>query len=149
MKKVLGALFFFLLAFGVYAQSADKISEIIESEEITYGQSAWLAYSYAEEGGESADYGTALQSAVEKGWVSSGAVSDKPINLQELCGLFVKAAGMKGGLLFRLTKANRYAFKELKAVSVLDSAADPSMTVTGQNAVSILNACVKKAGGSK
>lgn len=149
MKKVFAALVFALAVFAAHSQSAEKISEILESGQINNEQSAWIACQYSQDVGESAGYSEALAKAVEKGWISSGAVASNPINLQDLCGLCVKACGLKGGLLYRISKANRYAFKELKAIGVLDSTADPSMTVTGQNALSILNACVKKAGGSK
>ncbi|MBQ7620447.1 MAG: hypothetical protein IJS51_10025 [Treponema sp.] len=149
MKKFAALILLSVFACLAYAQSAEKISQIIESQEISYGQSAWLALSYAEENGDQASYEQALSAATERGWLKSGAVSDSSISLQELCGIFVKAAGLKGGLLYRLSKADRYAFKELKANGTLDSAADPSMKVSGQNAVAILNACVKKSGGAK
>lgn len=149
MKKVWLALAFAALAFCAHSQSAEKISEIIEGDEISYEQAAWLAYSYAQEDGESASYEQALQAVIDKGWIASGAVAQNPISLKNLCGVFAKASGLKCGLFYRISKADRYAFKELKANGTLDSAADPSMTVSGQNAVSILNACAKKAGGSK
>lgn len=149
MKKFLALFLFALTAAAASAQSAEKITQIIDSGEITYEQSAWLACSYAQLIQDDADYGQAMSAAVEKGWVSSGAVAQNPIDLKDICGLFAKATGLKGGLFYRLTKANRYAYKEIKAMGVLDAAADPSMRVNGQNAVAILNACIKKTGGSK
>lgn len=149
MKKVAALIFFCLLSYVAAAQSAEKISQIIESDQITYGQSAWLACSYAYEDGESLSFEQALATATEKGWLKSGRVFDSPINLQELCGIFVKASGLKAGLFYKFTKADRYAFKELKANKTLDDAADPSMKVSGQNAMAILNACVKLSGEEK
>lgn len=149
MKKMLAALFFALAVFAAHSQSAEKITEIIESGEISNEQGAWIACQFSQDVADGASYSDAMTKATEKGWFPSGEVASNPITLQNLCGLCVKACGLKCGLLYRLTKANRYAFKELKANGILDSAADPSMTVTGQNALSILNACVKKAGGSK
>ena len=149
MKKILLALFVSFFALGAFAQSADKITEVIESNEITYEQGAWLCHSFAEENGEQASYSEAMEAAVRKGWISSGAVAQNPMALKELCGLCVKASGLKGGLFYRISKADRYAFKELKSNGILDSYSDPSMKVSGQNAVAILNGCIKKAGGSK
>ncbi len=149
MKKFAALVIFCLVAHAAFAQSAEKISQILESQEITYGQSAWLACSFGQIVSDDDGFEKALSEAVNKGWLKSGAVSESPASLQELCGLFVKATGLKCGLLYRLTKADRYAFKELKANGTLDAAADPSMKVSGQNALSIMNACVKKAGGSK
>ena len=149
MKKIFAALILTLAAFAVYAQSAEKISEIIESEEITNEQAAWIACQSAQILQDDAAYSEAMSSATQNGWLASGAVASNPISLKDYCGLCVKASGLKCGLFYRISKANRYAFKELKANGTLDGAADPSMKVTGQNALSILNACVKKAGGVK
>ena len=149
MKKTFAALIFLLAAIAAHSQDAQKISEIIESEQITNEQSAWIACQSAQVLDESASYSDALAFAVQKGWISNGAVSSNPINLKALCGLYVKASGLKCGLFYKISKADRYAFKELKAKGVLDSTADPSMKVSGQNALAILNACVKRAGGAK
>ncbi|MCR5046122.1 MAG: hypothetical protein K6A42_06065 [Treponema sp.] len=149
MKRFAALIAFFLLTYVVSAQSADKISQIIDSQEITYGQSAWLACSCATESGDKMSFEEAVSIAAKKGWIKDGFISDGTINLQELCGMFVKVSQVKCGLLYRITKSDRYAYKELRANGTLDSSADPSMKVTGPNAVAILNSCIKKAGGGK
>lgn len=149
MKKAFFAIVFFLGLFALHSQDAQKISEIIESQEISNEQAAWIACQSAQNMDEASDYSEALAKAVELGWISSGAVAESPMPLQDYCGLCVKASGLKCGLLYRITKSKRYAFKELKANGTLDLAADPGMTVNGQNAFAILNACIKKSGGAK
>ncbi|MCR5044950.1 MAG: hypothetical protein K6A42_00045 [Treponema sp.] len=149
MKRFAALIAFFLLAYVASAQSAERISQIISTKEITYGQCAWLACVSSQLIEDDADYDKALPIALEKGWIDSGAIVDKPIKLQKLCGLFVRSSGMKCGLFYRLTKSDRYAYKELKANGTLDFNADPAMNVSGQNAVNVLNGCLKKAGGKK
>ena len=51
MKKCLAALIFAAAALAVHAQSAQRISQIVESPELSYGQAAYIALSYAEMGG--------------------------------------------------------------------------------------------------
>ena len=58
-------------------------------------------------------------------------------------------AGMKGGLFYKLTKAPRYAFKELKALGFLDKEADPWKKISGQDAVNLFNVCVNYAEASR
>ena len=51
MKKCLAALIFAAAALAVHAQSAQRISQIVESPELSYGQAAYIALSYSEMGG--------------------------------------------------------------------------------------------------
>lgn len=150
MKKSLLAVILFAAAFAVHAQSAEKISQIVDSPELNYGQAAYLALAYSGDIEEDTSESEALTTAVQKNWIRSGAVDTTPINLGELSALYVNATGIKGGLFCRLTKnSTRYSFKELKALKLLDRAADPAMKVSGRNALSLFNSCVTKSEASK
>ena len=150
MKKVFAAVFFMAASFVIHAQSMESISQIVESPVINYGQAAYLALTYSGGIDEGATESEALYEAVKKDWIKSGASDVGQIRLGELCALYAKAAGIKGGLFCRLTKNSaRYSFKEFKALGLLDKAADPSMTVSGQNALSLFNSCIQAAEGSK
>lgn len=150
MKKMLGAIVIALaFACAANAQSVEKITEIIDSQETTFGQASYLALSYSEKIDEDASYQDALQTAVELGWVKDGAEASSSLNLKEYSALCVKAAGMKGGLFYKLTKAPRYAFKELKALGFLDKEADPWKKISGQDAVNLFNVCVNYAEASR
>lgn len=150
MKKVFAAVFFMAASFVIHAQSMESISQIVESPAINYGQAAYLALTYSGGIDEGASEAEALDAAVKKDFIKSGAVDVAAIKLSEFSALCLKATGLKGGLFYRVSgKSGRYAFKELKAMGLLDKAADPGMTVSGQNALSLFNACVKKAEGSK
>ncbi|MBO7121971.1 MAG: hypothetical protein J6V90_01660 [Treponema sp.] len=150
MKKILSILLLSLAGVAAYAQSAEKISQIVESQELTFGQAAYLALAYSGDIEEDVSEAEALEAAVKKNWIKNGAVDTAAIKLSELSALYLKATGIKGGLFYRVSgKSGRYAFKELKARNLLDKAADPAMTITGQNALSLFNSCVKIAEGSK
>lgn len=150
MKKFFFAIVFAAAALAVHAQSVEKINEIVESPEISYGQAAYLALSYSGDIDETAEIADALAAAVQKNWIKSGAVDTAAIKLGEFSALCVKATGIKGGLFCRLTKNSpRYSFSELKSLRILDKNADPAMKVSGQDALSLFNACVKITEGSK
>lgn len=153
MKKCLAALLFAAAALAAHAQSAQKITQIVESPELSYGQAAYIALSYSEMGNiieESSSDSDALEAAVQKKWIKSGAVVDVAIRLDELCALYVSAAGIKGGVLCGLIKNSpRYSFRELKALGLLDQYADPAMKIDGQNALNLFNACVQTAEGER
>ena len=152
MKKCFAALIFAAAALAVHAQSAQKISQIVESPELSYGQAAYIALSYsdAETMDESADDVQAFEAAFQRKWIKNGAVVQAAIRLDELCALYVSAAGIKGGVLCGLIKNSpRYSFRELKALGLLDQYADPAMKVDGQNALNLFNACVQAAEGER
>jgi hypothetical protein len=46
--------------------------------------------------------------------------------------------------MYRLTGAQRYAFKELKAKGVLPQTADPGMKISGRDAIGILNKLISE-----
>ena len=148
MKKCFTALIFAAAALAVHAQSAQKISQIVESPELTYAQAAYIALSYSdgETMEESASDTEAFEAAVQRKWIKNGAVDQAAIRLDDLCALYVSAVGIKGGVLCGLLKNSpRYSFRELKALGLLDRNADPAMKIDGQNALNLFNACVQAA----
>lgn len=148
MKKCLAALIFAAAALAVHAQSAQRISQIVESPELSYGQAAYIALSYsdAETMDESADDAQAFEAAFQRKWIKNGAVVQAAIRLDELSALYVSAVGIKGGVMCGLIKNSpRYSFRELKALGLLDKNADPAMKIDGQNALNLFNACVQAA----
>ena len=152
MKKFFPALALLMAAAAVSAQSAQKISQIVESPELSYGQAAYIALSYsdAETMDESADDTQAFEAAVQKNWIKKGSAADSPIRLDELSALYLSAVGIKGGVLCGLIKNSpRYSFRELKALGLLDQYADPAMKIDGQNALNLFNACVQAAEGER
>ena len=150
MKKFFFAIVFAAAAVAVHAQSVEKINEIVESPELNYGQAAYLALTYSGDIEETVQEADALGIAVQKKWIKSGAVDTAAIKLGEYSALCAKATGIKGGLLCRLTKNSaRYSFRELKNLRLLDKSADPAMKVSGQDALSLFNACAKITEGSK
>ena len=158
-KRRLLAIVVAAAALAVHAQSAQKISQIIESQELTYKQAAYIALSFAQQAEQSeqddeqeeqAPERDALSAAVRLNWIQSGAVAQAPIPLGEYCALCVNATGIKGGIMCGLTNNSpRYCFRELKALGLLDNNADPSMKIDGQNALNLFNACVQAAEASK
>ena len=149
MKKFFPALALLMAAAAVSAQSAQKISQIVESPELSYGQAAYIALSYsdAETMDESADETEAFEAAVQKKWIKNGAVVQAAIRLDELSALYVSAVGIKGCGLIK--NSPRYSFRELKALGLIDQYADPAMKIDGQNALNLFNACVQAAEGER
>ncbi|MBQ0051259.1 MAG: hypothetical protein KBT11_04240 [Treponema sp.] len=145
MKKVfvLLALTFLGLA-SLNAQSAEKISSILKSQKITFGQASYLAAVGQGLVSDEDDFSKAFDALKANGEFSKKNQNDV-ISLKEYCNLCMKTAGIGGGLFYSITKSPRYAFKELQAKQILPSYADPDFTLNGYEAMAILNGCLNLA----
>ena len=137
-----------LFAGALHAQSAGKISTLLKTEAVTYGQAAYFAAVY-QSGDESLDEERAFSQQVEQGLLPAKSRADAPISLKELSRLYMQATGMKGGLFYSLFHSPRYAFRELKAQGIIPEKADPSQKVSGRDSLALLNGCIQLAGGAE
>ena len=147
MKKIVSILFAFLIFFSVNAQSADVITEILESEEATFGQICYLSAVQMGLVEEDASYDEAIQVLYDNKYIPEIADADSVIPAVNLAFIYSQLWPIKGGLMFRLTKRSpRYAFKQLQYDGIIDSETDPSAHVTGAKALSLYTSCNKKYG---
>lgn len=148
MKKYFVVLFVLLaVQLGAFSQSFNRLSQIIDEPQVTNGQVAYLVGTYLGSVNENSTNDDAFAKLKAEGYFSESAVSETAISLKDLCGVFAKACNVKGGMMFTLTKkSSRYAFKEFKAKKWLPLNADPSMSVSGVNAIGLFNSVT---GGSK
>ena len=148
MKKILSVLFVFLLAISVYAQSADVITDILDSEKVTFGQISYITAVQMNLADENVSYDDAVKIMRDQGYLLSDESSESPISAAEIAYLYSKCWPIKGGLLFKITKGSpRYAFKQFVADGVLDSSVDPSSGLSGSKALSFYTACVNTYSG--
>ena len=143
MKQKILVFLVFFFSLTVYGQDATKVTEILDSPLLTKGQAAYIAASWLNTDNESLDFQQAIQLMVTEGFFSEDSNASDPIRLDELSNLCMKTWNIPGGLFYRMTKANRYAFKELKALGYLSATADPSFTVTGFQGMNIMFKCME------
>lgn len=143
MKKGVLFLLFLSLGFVVYGQEASKITEILGSEKLTRAQASYVAASWLDSTNETLGFAEAAQLAVEQGLLKDGVDVNEPIRLDELAGLCMKAWNVPGGLFYRMTKANRYAYKELAARQFLPSNGDPSFNLSGAEGLNVMYRCME------
>lgn len=130
------------LSFSAYSQSADKMSEILETQTVTYGQVSYLACVFSNTIDEDVTYDKALATMKSNSLVPMSVKTNDPIKLGKVAQIFARAANLKGGLMYTITKSQRYSFKELKAQDILPQNADPSMKISGREALAILQECI-------
>lgn len=148
MKRLNLLLFLILIAFPLSAQSADKITEILESNQsATFGQVCYL--SAVQQGliDEQAEYEDAIQVLFNAQQISELKAPEETINYQQAVHIFSKLWDIKGGLMYKITKGSpRYAFKQFQTDGVISKTADPSSKITGPAVLTMYTKCIKKYG---
>lgn len=147
MKKIISILISCFFVAVSYAQSADVITDILESPEATYGHVCYL--SAVQQGliDENASFDDAVKVAYDKGIIPEVVSADTAIPAVNLVYIFSQLWDVKGGLMFLITKGSpRYAFKQFQADGVIPGTMDPASHMTGAAALSVYTASLSKYG---
>jgi hypothetical protein len=141
---------FLLLLFPalVNAQSADRVLTLLQTTAVSYAQAADFILEAADVTGfnktsEQAAVHSAAQSAmrfsVEKKWLPAKADAQDAISLGKLSLLIMKAFDLKGGPMYSLFGGSHYSYRELVYKDIIQGRSDPSMKVTGEKMIFIVN----------
>ena len=141
MKKYFLSIFILLaIQLGAFSQNFNRLTQIVDAPQITNGQVAYFVGTYLGTVNDNATDSEAFENMKSSGYFSKDAVADGYISLKDLCAVYAKACGVKGGMMFSLSKKSpRYAFKEFKAKGWLPGNAEPSLKVSGVNAIGLFN----------
>lgn len=148
MRKVLSILFILLAGGFAFAQSADVVTDILETDEVTYGQVCYLSAVHQGLISEDADYSEAIDALYTLGQIPEDVGEYDTVYMANLAYIYAQIwHSIKGGLMFRLTNGSpRYAFKQFKSDGVISDSADPNSIVSGTEALNILTACMMEYG---
>ena len=130
-----------------FAQSADVITEILDSKEGTFGQVCYI--SAVQQGfiKDSASYDEAIASLQKKGQLPDSVVSTDSIPAVDAVYIFTKIWDIKGGLMYRITKGSpRYAFRQFQSDGIIDSTLEPNNLISGEKLLQIYTSCSSKYG---
>lgn len=142
MKVKFIFLLFILNSFVVFAQSNDRISEILNSEQVTYGDVCYISASAQGFISDDASYEDAIQALYDKGQIKSMVYKDEKIPLVNIAFVYSQIWKVKGGIMCRVTNGSpRYVFKQLKTDGVIDKSKDPSFFISGREALSLYTSC--------
>jgi len=147
MKKVLSLLFVLFLAGTVYAQSADVITEILQSEEVTFGQVCYLSAVYQGFVEDDATYEEAINALYEVNQIPERYYESIAVPMANLAFIYAQMWDVKGGIMFKITKGSpRYAFRQLKFDGIIADNIEPAKIVSGWEALNIYTSCDFKYG---
>lgn len=144
-----------LFVFCLPAQTAAELESIIQTPAVTCDLAARFVLASSESqaaigssgSAESETPATSFELAVENGWFPQGTSADDTITLGKLSYLMMEAFEMRGGLMYALFPGPRYAFRCMVSRSLIQGAADPGMTVSGERFLHILGRVLSATGG--
>ena len=126
MRKILILLSVLFICSAAFAQSADVITEILESPRFTYGQACYLSASSQNLISDDASYDDAILALESKNQINDAVFADQEIKLVDLAYIYTKMFNLKGGLMYRITKGSpRYSLKLLKSDGIIPANTDP------------------------
>jgi hypothetical protein len=148
MKRIITILVILFAGTLAFAQSADVVTDILESDEATYGQVCYLSAIHQGLISEDADYEEAVEVLYNRGQIPENVSAYDSVFMANLAFIYVQIwPNIKGGLMFALTNGSpRYAFKKLKSDGVIPDSTDPKQIVTGREALNILTTCMLEYG---
>lgn len=151
MRKLIFTLVVLFIGGFAFAQSADVVTEILSTDEVTYGQVCYLSAVHQGLIDDSADFSEAVSVLYSKGQIPEDVGEYDSVYMANLAYIYAQIwPNIKGGLMFRLTKGSpRYAFKQLKSDGIFSDKADPGAYVSGAEALNILTACMMEYGSDE
>ena len=145
MKKFTIIISFLFLTVSLSAQSANIVTDILNSEKMTIGQACYLSAVYQNLIDDTATEEQAISALYNDGQLPDVFYENDAIPLVNLSFIFTKMMNVRGGMMYRITKGSpRYAFKQLKADGILKINDDPSRIMTGTEALSLFTSCYMK-----
>jgi outer membrane protein OmpA-like peptidoglycan-associated protein len=142
-----GGFFLFLLIIplgGLQAQTAAEMDAMLEARTVSFARASRFVLAAADVADERPEAAYAL--ALEKGWLPKKAAPDSPVRLGELCFLIMKAFNIEGSFLYALFPGPRYAFRELDYLKLIPGRRDPSLLVSGERVLQILEMALHYTG---
>lgn len=143
---VLTACFLTSVSFG---QSAKIIDNILDTEEATFGQASYLILHALGGNGAAADFTEAFTELQARNIIGASVSSDDTLSFKQYAFLLMKAFDIKGGMLYRIYPCPRYAYRDLRYLSVFQGKTEPDRKVSGLEMLQVMGRIDILKGGEK
>jgi hypothetical protein len=112
---------------ALLAQTAAEIEALLSTDALSYEQAA----SFVLRAADIQATGPAFSHAAEQRWLSGKTAPDGIAALNEVSLLIMGAFGIKGGVMYSVTKSPHYAYRELVYQGIIQGRSDPDLAVSG------------------
>ncbi len=134
-----------ILSMCSWAQSADRITEILNSETVTYGQISYLAASYLGLVSDDAGNEEAIDALISNNIVKAKHMgeAESAVPLANFCNICCGAWYIVDSINYSIFKTPYYAWKEMKALKYIPSNYTRGKTISGSDALNIITRCIE------
>ncbi|UTY31169.1 hypothetical protein [Treponema putidum] len=137
MKKISSILVCLAVGAILFAQSAEKMDEILASNALTMGQACYLVGTSIGKVDDKESYETAFNKFKELKMFKDKK-HDEPIRFDEFSNLALQYSSIKHGLWYGITKNPHYAFRQLKIMKIIPHKTVPSSHIKPFTAINLL-----------
>jgi outer membrane protein OmpA-like peptidoglycan-associated protein len=125
-------------AFLAAQSTAQEIENLLEQRAVTYLQAA----RFVVEAADLMPFSNPMRAfhfAEERGWLPRNSSPNQTARLDGLSLLVMRAFGIRGGVMYSITHAPRFAYRELVYYGIIQGRAAPNMAVSGYDLLFIIN----------
>lgn len=148
-RSFAGAVLGFCLAIPAFAQSNERIDELLGQREARVDSAAYIALSAGGLIGEGDSPERAFALLLEEGWLDGSRKPEEPVLIDEFSFIVMKALNLPGGVLYTVFPGRRYAYRELVFLDVVNGSGGPGRTMSGEEVIRILRGALARKGGGQ
>ena len=152
MKRTLCiAVTVFLIAVASFGQSAQKVDDILETTKTTFGQAAYVILTALHDDTDEMDFDTAFDRFKNENQnvIRDSITAKDIIPIKTYAFLLMRAFNIKGGMLYRIYPCPRYAYRDLRYLTVIQGNNNPDASMTGAAMLQILSRIDTAQGGEQ
>lgn len=122
-----------------FAQSNALIDQVLSQKKVGYSYAVYLVLSASGVIKDTATPEQAMEALKQQNWGIKVPGESTNISLGQYAYLLMKAFNMEGGLMYRLIPGPRYATREIAYLGFVTENPSPYRSLSGQEAMEILN----------
>jgi hypothetical protein len=131
----------------VFAQSNQRIDELVSQDHAQAGHVSYLLLSAAGIVSDEVSPQDALRSVTEAGWLSAGTGVSDAVTFGQFSHIMMESFGISGGVMYRIISGPRYAAREVVYQGWSRQRRAPGDSISGDAAVRILSVYLNEQGG--
>lgn len=139
----------FFVATVTWAQSNDRIDELLAQDPAQTDLTAYLILSAAELVDENVAPQEAVDYAIAEGMLSAGTDAAEAVTFGRFSYLLMRSFGVPGGVMYRLVPGPRYAAREVVFQKWSRMRRDTDELLDGETVLRILSVYLNEQGGAR
>ncbi|MGA2477190.1 MAG: hypothetical protein ABSG63_00385 [Spirochaetia bacterium] len=131
------------------AQANEILDAILGEAALSYANAAYLVGTASGHLPETITPADAVPGLEQAGFGLPGRQPTDPVTLGDFSYMLARSFGMHGGIMYSILPGPRYATRELSFLGIISGPAKPSMSISGERALRILEQVLHRKEAAK